>query len=411
MEPPLLLEYVTQNFSRQSDVGDSVEEFLLKQAVFYSVKSEYKFFCAGFSLKIPYDVMMSILASTKKSLEHSATLTQPVDVSVFIQEAGLRLLRLARNCYYRKGIWSHLRHFYRVVIPNTLVVPPEYFKLVAENLFKSNKERLNVGKYMTIRLQDVWKHEDVHFQNLLFHTLTRVVAFDYIHYANDRRHFAPDEQPVHSIYVHHVTEMDTLSECFRCVGIVNGFFIHLGLVEGLSHLDSLVEKYHASLYTPSLIKEPLPVPDMRMLMFHSAMEMIRVKYNDEYWKFALWFKINYMQDIRRAQIRGLIKSLPIFQRRLREFHYKFIDKMVGTPTKYHPTRRYYEDGEGAEPHDDMYTLYNKVLEDVKIDNYYRDDRGRYRHNILHPCVPASRSCMKAMFTPIIFSWSPHKCYF
>ena len=306
--------------------------------------------------------------------------------------------------------------FYRVVIPTALVVPPSYYAVVSERLFKSDEERLNVGKYMEIKLVDVWKFEDVDFQTHLFHTITRAVCFDYVHYANERRYFTPNDEPLPHTYVHQVAEMDTLSERFNSVGIVNGFFMHLGLVDGLSQLEGLVDKYHKSIYTPSLIKIP-PLPDMRLLMFQSAMEMIRVKYQGEYWKFALWFKMNYMQDIRRTQIRGLIKSLPIYQKQMRKFSYKFIEKMVGKPTRTRPTNKYRHHGEDLSSDDDgddddikLSYLYNRSLQSVKTDFYDTEYNVRTLPNVLRPCLPAHDSMMKSMFAPVIFSWSRHKCY-
>ena len=417
MEPLQLLEYLTQNLSRQLDVGNKDEEILLRLSVAFGIRSEYKFFKTGFELKIPYDVMAFILSNMKERLKRDEKISKPDDLHFFILEAGLGLFRLVRNCYYRAGKWSKLRHFYRVVIPTALVVPP-YYAVVSERLFKLDEKRLNVGKYMEIKLVHVWKFEDVDFQTHLFYTITRAVCFDYIHYGNKRRFLTPNNEPEPHTYVHQVAEIDTLSERFNSVGIINGFFMHLGLVDGLSQLDGLVDKYHKSIYTPSLIKVP-PLPDMRLLMFHSAMEMIRVKYQGEYWRFALWFKINYMQDIRRTQIRGLIKALPIYQKQLRKFHYKFIEKMVGRPTRTRPTVKYSHYGEASLSDDDdnnydgikLSYLYNRSLQSVKTDFYDSDFYPGTIPNVLRPCVPAHPSMMKSMFAPVIFSWSGHKCYY
>ena len=59
--------------------------------------------------------------------------------------SSLQLLFFHRGAHRDEGKWTHLRHFYRVVIPSSLVVPTSYFEVASQKLFQSKQQRLDVN--------------------------------------------------------------------------------------------------------------------------------------------------------------------------------------------------------------------------------------------------------------------------
>ena len=134
------------------------------------------------------------------------------------------------------------------------------------------------------------------FEHHLFQLITRIVRADYARHSNVRREFSPDMANTHYVFTHVVTAADTLSKTFRTLGIVNSFFIKLGIIQGENHLGDLCRQFHFPLFGPDILQDP-PLPDMRMLSFHAAMDMIEGQFEGDVWKFASHFRRYEKHDI------------------------------------------------------------------------------------------------------------------
>ena len=73
---------------------------LIRQVVDCAVKSEHKFYVLGLALKIPYHLLFFIITKTMQDLRCMMQ-SVPITNSLFLQEAGTRLMRVARNVYFR----------------------------------------------------------------------------------------------------------------------------------------------------------------------------------------------------------------------------------------------------------------------------------------------------------------------
>ena len=81
-----------------SHFARETEETIINKVVKYAVTSEYRFYCVGFAMKFPYSVSFSILMRTHDEMKRSSL---QLLFSDFLTEAGTRLLRVARNMYFR----------------------------------------------------------------------------------------------------------------------------------------------------------------------------------------------------------------------------------------------------------------------------------------------------------------------
>ena len=90
-----------------------------------------------------------------------------------------------------------------------------------------------------VKTKSVWNDDRMEFEHHLFQLLTRIVCADYARHFNVRREFSPDIANTPYVFTHVVTAADTLSETFGNLGIVNGFFIKMGIIQGENHLGDL----------------------------------------------------------------------------------------------------------------------------------------------------------------------------
>ena len=383
MGPWELLDHVSKHLS-PSSYDHEVEENIMKQVVTSAVTSEYKFYCFGFGLKIPYHLMRRIWMKTLADITSYLSLL-PLTLQTLLLEAGMRLLRVARNSHYRRKDPKHLKYFYRFLIPKSCVVPPYYFCSTSD-AFQSEHEKSNFMWDVT-KTSSPWNDDNIKFEHHFLQFIARTIANDYVRHSNDRREFSPNIANIPYLYTHQVADAGTLSQFFGKLGIMNSFFIQLGIVEGESHLEKLQNEFHSSSFDESLIINP-PVPDMRILCFHSSMVMLKEKFGGDIWKFAEHFKHVYKKDIRRIHLRGLIKSLPIYDISLSRFSKQFIRAMIGKKKKITRKRKKTNDSSTTS----------------SLDEEDRDDE-------LSPVSIPFYVLKEYFFKPVIFSWSCEKCYF
>ena len=155
------------------------------------IRSEYEFFRLGIRLCIPYDLLLHIMRCT-----FSTSINLPLwSTKELMKEAGMSLLRLARNAYFDSGDLKHLKYFYYVVLPNYIIVPLQYFyNLSVVNLQSEEEKRLCFWDCTCV--DSSFLDEDMEFVLHLFCLILGMVTQDYARYANHRlKLFSPDGNP------------------------------------------------------------------------------------------------------------------------------------------------------------------------------------------------------------------------
>ena len=158
------------------------------------------------------------------------------------------------------------------------------------------KDEERRGCWDVVKTKSVWDDDTTEFELHLFQLVMRLVCLDYARHANIRRRFSPNPENIPYMYTHTIAAASTLSEIFGKMGLVNGFFMQVGIMQGESHLTELTRKFHFHLYPTDLIKDP-PVPDMQMLSFHSTMVFLQHDFNGDMWKFGSHFRRVQKRDL------------------------------------------------------------------------------------------------------------------
>ena len=213
----------------------------------------------------------------------------PYPLPVFNLEVGRRLLWFARNMYFRQRSSKNLKYFYRYLLPQCCIILLFYFKQVSE-AFQSPQEKCSI--WNVARIKSLWLTETFEFKHHPFQLITRIVSADYARHVNIRRDFLPSTAHVPFMYTHTVVDETNLSKVFGKMGIVNGFFLWLGIFKGQHDMENLASQFHFSTCNPIFMQD-LPCPDMQMLSFHTTMILI----DGDFWKFASHFKHMYRQRL------------------------------------------------------------------------------------------------------------------
>ena len=106
MTPWNVLDYNTKHLC-PSHFSHEMEEMLLKEVVQYTLKSEYRIYSMAYTFKIPYCYTFWIHFMTFKQMSMSSS--APCPLSDFNLEVGRRLLRFARNVYFRQRSSKNLK--------------------------------------------------------------------------------------------------------------------------------------------------------------------------------------------------------------------------------------------------------------------------------------------------------------
>ena len=215
MTPWNVLDYNTKHLC-PSSFGHEKEEMLLKEVAKYTLKSEYRTYSMAFTLKIPYRYMFWIYFMTFKQMSTSSS----APLSEFNLEVGRRLLRFARNVYFRQRSSKHLKYFYRYLLPQCCIIPPFYFEWVSK-AFRSPAEK-KCSVWNVAKIKSLWQ-DDTEFEQHLFQLIMRIVSSDYARHLNQRTDFLPNAADVPYMYPHMV--VGSLSRVFGKMGILNGFFL------------------------------------------------------------------------------------------------------------------------------------------------------------------------------------------
>ena len=119
----------------------------------------------------------------------SMSSSAPCPLSDFNLEVGRRLLRFARNMYFRQRSLKNLKYCYRYLLPQCCIVPPFCFKWVSEP-FQSPAEKKS-STWDVAKIKSLWLDETLEFKQHLFQFITRIVSSDYARHLNHRRGFSP----------------------------------------------------------------------------------------------------------------------------------------------------------------------------------------------------------------------------
>ena len=153
------------------------------------------------------------------------------------------------------------------------------------------------------KIKSLWQDDTSEFEQHLFQLITRIVSSDYARHLNHRRDFLPNAADVPYMYTHTVVGESSLSRVFGKMGILNSFFLRLGIFKGQYHMEDLVRQFHFNIYNPMFMQDP-PFPDMQMLSFHATTVLVRKRFDGDFWKFASHFKEMYRLDLRRLHIQA-----------------------------------------------------------------------------------------------------------
>ena len=199
-------------------------------------------------------------------------------------------MRFARNVYFRQRSSKHLKYFYRYLLPQCCIVPLFYFERVSE-AFQSPAEK-KCSIWNVAKIKSLWQDKTSEFKQHPFQLIMRIVSSDYARHLNHRRNLLPNMADVLYMYTHTVVGESSLSRVFSKMGILNSFFLHLGIFKGQYHMEDLARQFHFNIYNLMFMQDP-PFPDMQMLSFHATMVLIRKRFDGDLWQFASHFKEMY----------------------------------------------------------------------------------------------------------------------
>lgn len=258
------------------------------------ITSEIKYFRLGFGLGIPYHLVL-------QNLRDAASIDSVTTHPLLMKTAVIRLLYFARNVYLSAGNEKTHKYFYRVLIPGAMYVPHAYFEKIAETFNPDNP----YGWDMT-RTASPWFSEPLEFEAHLLHLISRLVSTDYAKHYNSRLHFLEQPTPWEYQYVDETNDLASLTSKYGSLGLVSGFFMRLGVVRGAEDMKTLLQNFYHHIY--DRIDEP-PHPDMRMLMYHGSMDMMKRKFKGRIWDFAHHFRDTCATDIRGMSIYIAARSM------------------------------------------------------------------------------------------------------
>ena len=369
-------EYKTR-LVRQSPFLDT-EQCILPMLAKTCIRSEFEYFKIGLGLRIPYSILLDNLRETFSVPPPPSTRSH----SDHITEAGLRLLRLARNAYFDSGMLRNLKYFYRVLLPHHIVVPLQYFEKVSAAM-QDHDEKM-FGYWDCLRSESPWMSDDINFVFHLFHLVSSIVARDYAANANHRSRLFGGNGVPH--YAEDAEEAPTLEKEYGSQGLVNSFFIRFDIVGGKTRLLELLRDFHRSIFSFDLMIDP-PIPDMRMIAFHGAMRLLSEKYEGRVWDFADAFA-----DACTKDVHGMVIS-----RLLSQMKYWSIVNDDELPPLYHRNTKKKQ---------------REYLEKRFTTRFIKAMTKRFDENSRPLLLPGPYFELKPYYViPVAFSWDPDFCFF
>ena len=221
--------------------------------------------------------------------------------SLLLKTAVLRLLYFAHNMYLSAGDERTHKYFYHILIPGVMYVQSGYFETIDET-FNANDPH---GWDMR-RIASPWFSEPFEFEAHLFHLISRLVSMDYAKHYNARVQFLQEGASWYYQYANETHDLTSLSTKYSSLGLMSAFFMQLGVVHRAEDMNTLLQNFYHNIYNG--IYDP-PHPDMRMLMYHGAMSMMKRKFKGRIWDFAHHFHDTCATDIRGPSIYVAAKSM------------------------------------------------------------------------------------------------------
>ena len=133
-----------------------------------------------------------------------------------------------------------------------------------------------------------------------------------------------------------------------------------------------------------------------MLSFHAAMDMIESQFEGDVWKFASHFRRYKKHDLQRTHIRGMVKTLPVYNLKLVDFNKRFITALLGK--RWRRRRRYKKKKKECSSSSSS----SSFSESSDSGDEVGDMEPRTPSNCLHN---------EYFFQPVVFSWTDDKCCF
>ena len=198
--------------------------------------------------------------------------------SLLLKTALLKLLYFAHNMYLSVGDERSHKYFYCILIPGVMYVHPSYFETIAEMFNADDPHRWDMHSTAS-----PWFSDLLEFEAHLFHLISRLVSTDYAKHYNARVQFLQEEAPWHYQYADETHDLTSLFTKYGLLSLVLAFFMRLGVVHRAEEMKTLLQNFYHNIYNG--ICDP-PHPDMRMLMYHSVMSMMKMKFKGRIWDFA-----------------------------------------------------------------------------------------------------------------------------
>ena len=155
-------------------------------------------------------------------------------------EAGLHLLRLAHNAFYKNNNVRHLKYFYRILVPHNVLVPLRYFGKLSTVMQIVDGMRLCF--WDCLRSESPWVNDETEFVVCLFHLISTLTVGMYMEYSNHRSRLLGHPYETH--YAGELLDLPTLSEKYGNLGLINSFFNKFGIIGGNWRLKEIVDDFH-----------------------------------------------------------------------------------------------------------------------------------------------------------------------
>ena len=213
------------------------------------IRSEYEFFKLGLGLRIPYTMLLDILREIHP---------KPMTYTAYMAEAGLHLLYLARNAFYKNNNLRHLKYFYHVLEPHNVLLPLCYFDELSTVMQIVDGTRLCF--WDCLRWESPWVNDEMEFVVCLFHLINSLTVGTYVEYSNHRSGLLGHPYETHN--AGELLDLPTLSEKYGNLGLINSFFIKFGTISGNWRFKEIVNDFYRPLCLKVAEIDNLPVPDM-----------------------------------------------------------------------------------------------------------------------------------------------------